>query len=268
MARPNLSYLKNLFLSLSGLPAGLLTGLTGVGSSVVLVPSIRWLLGLRPGRAAATALAVTNFVALAGLLSYSQHGDVRWGLALLLTLGQIIGAGWGARLVERQPALIRLRPLWALLLVVGGLVLVAQGRGMFVWHPWLTPLPKAEFWVLACIVAVAVGLLSRLMELGGVLLIPIAVEALRLPPHTAQGTALVVLLLAALPAMLIYARRGDLEPQGTVWLSVGGVFGALIGAYWAAQIHANGILLSLYGLILILLGISLFWRGDPASEAV
>ncbi len=266
MARPNLSYLRNLSLVLFGLPFGVLTGLTGAGGSLVLIPGLRWLLGLRPGRAAATALAVTNFVALAALLSYAQHGDVRWGPALLLTLGQIVGAGWGARLLEAAPALSRLRPLWALLLIAGGSALAAQGRGLFVWHPWVSPLTGIGFWGATLGVALAVGLVSRLAELGGVLLVPAAIELLRLPPHAAQGTALVVLLLAALPATLLHARDGSLEPQATVWLSVGAVLGALVGAAAAVQSLTDAGLLFAYGLFLVLLGVGLLWRRDPPVQ--
>lgn len=263
MARPNLSYLKNLFLFFCGVPAGALTGLTGMGSSVLLAPGIRWLLGLRPVRAAATALAATAFAALAALLSYAQHGDVRWVLALLLTLGQIIGAGWGTRLLAHVPVLTRLPLLWGILILAGGLALMAQGQHMLPERPWDHPIGGPVFWLLALGVAALVGMVSRVIELGGVLLVPAAVELLHLPPHVAQGTALVVLVLAALPGMLIYSRRGDLEPQATVWLSVGGVFGALAGAYWASQLRSESALLFLFGIVLTIIGLTMVWRRDP-----
>ena len=244
MARPNLSYLKNLSLFLFGLPAGVLTGLTAIGSSVVLAPGVRWLLGLRPARTGATALAATGFAAFAGLLSYGLHGHVRWGLALLLTFAQVVGAGWGARLVARAPVLLRLHLLWAVLTTAAGLALAAQGRQVLHGQPWTGPLFGLSphgfgYFCWAFVVAALVGVVSRVVELGGVLLVPAEIYLLHLPPHLAQGTALVVLLLAALPGILIYARRGDLEPQATVWLSVGGVFGALAGAFWANQIPSR-----------------------------
>lgn len=266
MARPNLSYLKSVFLTLFGLPVGLLTGLTAMGGSVVLIPGIRWLLGLHPLRAAATALAVTFFAALAGLLSYSQHASIRLGLALALALGQIIGAGWGAHLVERAPALIRLRLLWAVLVIASGLALAAQGRDLLPVRPWLSPLSGLGLWSMALAVALAVGLVSRVIELGGVLLVPAAIELLHLPPHTAQGTALVVLLLASLPGMLIHAQRGNLEPQATIWLSFGAALGALVGAFWANQIQDQLLLLTIYGLVLTLLGLTMLWRREANSS--
>lgn len=263
MARPNLSYLKNLFVFLFGLPAGVLTGLSAIGGSILLVPGVRWLLGLRPVRAGATALAATAFAAFAALLSYGLRGDIRWELALGLTIGQIVGAGWGTKIILRFPRLARLHLLWAVLVLAAGLALCAQGLGVLHGRPWAMPFSGPIFWGVALAVAVVVGLISRIIELGGVLLVPAVVEFLRLPPHVAQGTSLVVLLLAALPGMLIYARRGDLEPQATVWLSVGGVFGALMGAFWASQIRSELALLTIFGVILTLIGLTMLWR--PAS---
>ena len=51
MARPDLSYLKSVFLFLIGLPLGLLSGLSAISGSVFGVPAVRKLLGLRPARA-------------------------------------------------------------------------------------------------------------------------------------------------------------------------------------------------------------------------
>ena len=89
--------------------------------------------------------------------------------------------------------------------------MVAHGFGFL--H--VSPLPAAitshglEFYALAAILAAAVGLVSRVFGLGGVFIVPAAIYGLGLPPHTAQGTALVVLALASLPGVLAHARRGD-----------------------------------------------------------
>jgi len=86
-----------------------------------------------------------------------------------------------------------------------------------------------------------------------------------MPPHAAEGTALVVLALASLPGMLIHARRGDVEPQAATWLSVGAVFGGLSGALWAVTTltDRNGVIL--FGLLLLILGVMLLWRRGEAQ---
>ena len=268
MARPNLSYLKNLILFLFGLPLGMLTGLTAIAGSVFAVPAVRSLLGLRPARAVGVGLAVTFFAAFACILSYAQHGFVLGWLALFLAVCQVVGAAWGERLAARLPILDRLPWLWGALVIAGGLGMLAQGLGQFgravPWHanfalhPWFYPE--------AALLAVAIGLVSRIIGLGGVLMVPAAIYGLGMPPHAAQGTALVVLALASLPGMLIYARRGDVEPQAATWLSAGAVFGGLSGALWAVTTLTDRGALLLFGLMLLISGLMQTWRRDAASS--
>lgn len=272
MARPDLSYLKNLILFLVGLPCGGLTGLTGMGSSVASVPLLRFLLALRGARNAGTALAVTLFAAAGALLSYAQHGFVHWGLGALLAVGQFAGAVQGQRLLDRAPSLARRGLLWAILVIVVGLLMAANALGVDGWKG--SPAPPGPMrgvlgGVAAFLVAFVVGAVSRVIETGGVLLVPAAIYALGLTPHAAQGTALVVLILAALPGMLIHARRGDVPAQPAAWVSLGGVFGALVGAYYAAApVLTDRVLLLVYGGVLTFVGLSMLWRGDrPAPSA-
>ena len=124
--------------------------------------------------------------------------------------------------------------------------------------PGFTPPPP--------LLAAAVGLVSRVLGLGGVLMVPAAIYALGMPPHAAQGTALVVLALASLPGMLIHARRGDVEPQSATWLSVGAVFGGLAGALWAVTALDERGAVTLFGLVLLVSGLMLLISGLIASR--
>lgn len=267
MARPNLSYLKNLILFLFGLPIGMLTGLTAIAGSVVAVPVVRSLLGLRPSRAVGVGLALTFFAALASIISYAQHGFILVGLAVLLAVFQVGGAAWGERLATRWPVLDRLPWLWGTLVTAAGLAIAAHGLrllgGVSVLPAGLHP--HVWFYPLAAVIAVAVGLMSRIIGLGGVLMVPAAIYGLGLPPHMAQGTALVVLALAGLPGMLIHARRGDVEPQAATWLSAGAVFGGLSGALWSVTTLTDRGALILFGTLMVVLGLTMLWRRDTVT---
>jgi uncharacterized membrane protein YfcA len=103
--------------------------------------------------------------------------------------------------------------------------------------------------------------------LGGVLLIPAAIYGLGLPPHVAQGTALIVLALAGLPPVLVHAQRGDIEPQAATWLSAGAVLGALTGALIATANLTDHALIVLFGLTLTVLGLMMLWRKESVVEA-
>ncbi len=241
----------------------------------MLLPLLRYLLGQRGTRAGATTLAVTFFAAFTGMLSYGLHREIRWGVALALAVGQVLGAAWGQRLTARMPALERLPLLWAVLVTLLGLVMSANALGLP--HPGVllnhrTPLPPlirtgVGLYGAAFLLSVLVGVVSRVIALGGVLLVPAEIYALHFTPQAAQGTALLVLVLASLPSVLIHARRGDMEPQSATWVSVGGVFGALVGAFYAASVLPSAILGLTYGAVLTLIGLSLLWRRPITTSA-
>lgn len=269
MARPDLSYLKSVFLFLVGVPLGLLSGVTAISGSVFGVPAVRKLLGLRPARAIGVSLTMAFFASVAGILSYAQHGDVLFGLAVLLFVFQTLGALIAERVLQTQPGLERLPMLWGSLVIAGGLAMAAHGFG-FLHAPHLPHAITSRdltFYALAAILAAAVGLISCVFGLGGVFLVPAAIYGLGLTPHAAQGTALVVLAAASLPGVLAYARRGDWEPQAATWLSAGAVLGALTGALIAVADLTDAALLIVFGLVLAVLGVQVLWRKQTVFSA-
>ncbi len=263
MARPNLSYLKNSVLFVVGLPCGVLTGLTGMGASVLVQPLLRYLLGLRAPRLAATALVATSVAALGGLLSYVQRGHVHWALALLVLVGQTWGALLGQRAALRAPSLVHVRWLWALLVVALGLAMAYEARhmGLQTHSLALLPLPSLGSYGVALIAAVLAGILSAWTGLGGALIVPVLLFAAGLSPLAAQGTAIVTLLLASLPGALVHGLRQEVEPQAGTWMGLGAVIGGLVGAFYAVSGALTAAqLVFVYGALLTLLGLSLVRR--------
>ena len=242
-----------------GLPCGVLTGLTGMGASVLVQPLVRYLLGLRAPRLAATALAVTFAAALSATLSYAQRGHVHWALALVVLVGQTWGALLGGRMALRTPGVLRGYRLWALLVVALGLFMcwLARHMGLHPHSPALLPLPRLENWGVALIAAVLAGVLSAWTGLGGALIVPVLLFAAGLSPLETQGTAIVTLLLASLPGALVHGARREVEPQAGVWMGAGTVLGGLVGAYWAVSgLLTAPQLVFVYGALLIGLGVS------------
>jgi uncharacterized membrane protein YfcA len=258
MARPNLSYLKNLILVLIGLPCGALTGLMGISSSVATIPLLRFLLGLQGARINACALSITFFCGLGALLSYSQSGNIHISTAVLLAVGQVFGAAWGQSVSARSSRLKRLAPLWSLLVLGLGVDMLikptyfeecASTRNLWIWHGILISL----LWTFS--VGIAVGFVSSLFKLGGVLIVPASIVFLHLSPQVAQGTAIAVLIMASLPGLLRYVPLKVIDPQVATWVSFGGVFGSLIGAYYAVHTLSNSSLIMMFGVALVSIGL-------------
>ena len=88
-----------------GLLAGVLSGLFGIGGGVVIVPALILIAKFAPQKATGTSLAALLLpVGILGVLKYYQHGDVEIGSALLIAVGLMIGAYFGADLALRLPA--------------------------------------------------------------------------------------------------------------------------------------------------------------------
>lgn len=250
-----------------GLPCGILTGLTGIGASVVAQPLLRYLLGLRAPRLAATALVVTGLAALGATLSYAQHGHVAWLLAGLVLVGQTGGALLGGRLLLRVPRLLDLRPLWAVLVVVLGLAMCWQARhmGLHASSLALFTLAQSGRWGAALAASVIAGVLGAWTGLGGALIVPVLLFAAGLPPLAAQGTAIVTLLLASVPGGLVHSAGRTVEPRAGAWMGAGAMLGGLVGAFYAVS-HALTApqLVFIYGALLLGLGASLLRRTGDA----
>lgn len=85
----------------SGVTAGLLSGLLGIGGGVLLVPTFHQLAGRPLKTALATSLACVALFAIPGTITHAVLGQIDWRFALLLAVGVIPGAQLGATIAIR-----------------------------------------------------------------------------------------------------------------------------------------------------------------------
>lgn len=88
-------------LVLIGLVAGLFSAIFGVGGGIVIVPLL--LLGARWAErpAMATSLGAIVLIALAGVVAYGLHGELKPGAAAVVGLPAAVGAIAGTALQQR-----------------------------------------------------------------------------------------------------------------------------------------------------------------------
>jgi uncharacterized membrane protein YfcA len=85
----------------SGVTAGLLSGLLGIGGGVLLVPTFHQLAGRPLKSALATSLACVALFAIPGTITHAVLGQIDWRFALLLAIGVVPGAQLGATIAIR-----------------------------------------------------------------------------------------------------------------------------------------------------------------------
>ena len=118
-----------------GVAVGVLSGLTGIGGGLMLVPIMIIALGFNLYQAIGTSSVAISFNALGGIIAYAING---WGMEglpsyclgyidllqfVFLAAGSIFAAPWGAKVAHRLPA-ERLKHIFVILMFYIGLKMI------------------------------------------------------------------------------------------------------------------------------------------------
>ena len=103
------------------------------------------------------------------------------------------------------------------------------------------------------------GVLSGLLGVGGgVLLVTILVLVLRWQQKSAQATALVLVMMAAISGVTTYAVAGSVAWGPAAIVFCGAIVGALVGSAVVQRVHAYWLQVA-FGAVLVLAAIRLVW---------
>ncbi len=112
----------------TGVIAGLLSGLLGVGGGFVIIPALTRYTDLEIRSVQVTSLAVIALVSLSGVVAATLHGPVRWDVALPFASGAVLALLAGQQLAQKLDAKILQRAFaWFSLLVA--LLMLARASG-------------------------------------------------------------------------------------------------------------------------------------------
>jgi uncharacterized membrane protein YfcA len=248
--------LEPLLAVLSGLGAGLVSGLLGIGGALLTTPVVR-LVFERPALVAVgTPLLIVIPTTASAAMSHARAGtvDLRAGGILGLAGAPFAALGaLGAEMAGGGTVLVATAALLAL-------VAVKLWRGRDV-----TPrqaAPDAPAWRLLLLGAAA-GAMSGLMGLGGgFVIVPGLVSWFRYPMVRAAGTSLVGITILAIPGAAAHLLLGHVDPTLALWLAVGVVPGALGGA-WLAQRVSGRLLRRMFAALM--LGAAALLAGNELS---
>jgi uncharacterized membrane protein YfcA len=93
---------KGFSATLTGLIAGALSGLLGVGGGIIMVPLFRRWLALPIKNAVATSLICVGCFAVPGTITHSIEGGIDWRYAIWLTIGVVVGAPFGSKMALKM----------------------------------------------------------------------------------------------------------------------------------------------------------------------
>jgi uncharacterized membrane protein YfcA len=244
-----------------GSVVGFSLGLVGGGGSILAVPLLLYVVGVRePHLAIGTSALAVSANAFANLLPHARAGNVHWRVALTFApagaLGAIVGSTLGKAVDGR-----RLLTLFALLMAAVALLMLRpitvrpdQGAARDGGVPRVA------------IYGVGTGLLAGFFGIGGgFLIVPALVSSTGMPMIHAIGTSLVSVGTLGLTTAVSYAFSGWVEWGLAAEFIAGGVLGGWAGTRLAVRLsRQRRALVWVFAAVILAVAVYVFWRSLTA----
>ncbi|GGD69898.1 sulfite exporter TauE/SafE family protein [Croceicoccus mobilis] len=241
----------------SGGLVGFSLGLVGGGGSILAVPLMVYLVGVKsPHVAIGTSALAVAANAATGLLQHARDHNVRWRCGLMYAAAGIIGAFGGSTLGKNFDGQKLLFLFALLMLVVGALML--RGRGNMG-----TPgarcnrrnAPKVLGYGLGT------GVFSGFFGIGGgFLIVPGLIASTDMVMINAVGTSLVAVTAFGLTTAANYAFSGLVDWVLAATFIAGGVVGGFGGTLLAKKLSGGGQLKAVFAVLIFVVAIYMLWK--------
>ena len=232
----------------TGLLAGLLSGLFGVGGGTVIVPLLVMFLKFDQRLAAGTSLAAIVPTATVGVISYAVHGSVAWVPAILLAVGAVVGAQIGTWLLPRiSQTALRWGFVAFIVVVIVSLFIVIPSRDAEI---------TLTIWSSIALVVVGVftGIMAGLIGVGGgVIVVPILMLLFGASDLQAKGTSLLFMIPTAVSGTVGNLRRKNVDLVAAVTVGLAACTTTAVGA-WIATLMDPVLANILFAAFLVFIG--------------
>lgn len=257
--------LHYLLAAFSGVAVGFTLGLIGGGGSVLAVPLMVYVVGVKsPHIAIGTSALAVAVNALAGLASHARHRNVNWRCGASFATAGVLGALAGSSLgkaFDGQKLLL----LFALVMLVIALQMY-RGRseegveGVVCDRRNLPTVLPYGF---------GTGMLSGFFGIGGgFLIVPALVKATAMPVYRAVGTSLVAVSAFGLTTAFNYAVSGLVDWVLAGVFIAGGIAGSVAGTVTSRHLSARkGQLNMLFAGLILIVAVYMMYRSGLALFA-
>ena len=247
---------------LSGTVVGFALGLIGGGGSILAVPLLVYVVGVKsPHVAIGTSAVAVAASAATSLFGHAWARHVNWSCAAVFAAAGTIGAAAGAalgKIVDGE----RLLALFGVLMVVVGLMMLRPRASGTDDKVRLTAANAPRLLPMLIGFGFPVGLLSGFFGIGGgFLIVPGLVGATSMPLINAIGSALVAVTAFGVTTAVSYAASGLVDWGLAAWFVVGGAAGGVPGIWLGTRLAAHKRALSIvFSSIVIAVGLYVVGR--------
>lgn len=250
----------------SGTLVGFVLGLIGGGGSILAVPLLVYVVGVKsPHVAIGTSAIAVALSAFSSLVGHVRAGNVRWPCALVFTACGVAGAALGSTLGKQfdgQKLLI----LFGLLMIV---VAAVMARNRTSDGSNFIPLTSGSARRLAprlMAYGAGTGVLAGFFGIGGgFLVVPGLMAAADLPLLSAVGSSLVSVTAFGITTAANYALSDLIDWRIVALFVTGGVLGSVFGGRAAGSLAQDKKSLSrVFSIIVASVGLYVVVRGASA----
>jgi uncharacterized membrane protein YfcA len=273
----------NWALSLGGLIAGVIVGLTGMGGAALVTPMLVLLFGIDPASAVSSDVVASAFMKPVGAFVHIRAHTVHWGLVRWLSAGSVPGVLVGTLIFARvlttdaASATIKTWIGWVLIIAVGAMLakvwVARRASGIREIRPPMgVDMPVRP--VPTVLLGLGVGVLVGMTSVGSGSLIVTTMLLLYplLRPSILVGTDLTQAVPMLVAGAIAHAGFGEISIAVVVSLLIGQIPGVFIGARMSSRYDGHALrwllMVILAATALKLLGLSSLIAGMIAVVGV
>jgi hypothetical protein len=220
----------------SGLGVGFSLGIIGGGGSILAVPLLLYVVGMKDAHSAigtsALAVSVNAFV---NLLSHWRAGNVHWPSAIIFGAAGAMGAGIGSTLGKLVPG-ENLLFFFALVMMAAGVAMLRKRVG----DGEICRKVTSAIAIRLVLVGLAAGTISGFFGIGGgFLIVPGIMFGSGLPILNAIGSSLFAVGAFGLTTAVNYALSGFVDWEIAAEFVLGGAIGGMFGMRAAVHLSSR-----------------------------
>lgn len=239
-------------LSLGGLAAGIMVGLTGMGGAALVTPMLIMWFGVSPAAAVSSDVVASAVMKPVGAAVHLRSGTVHWKLVTWLSAGSVPGVLLGTLIfakVSHGPDMEKAIKMWiGVVLIIAVLAMVlrtfvaARAQRIAGTNELLGPEAPVKV-VPTVILGAVVGLIVGMTSVGSGSLV-VTVLLLMYPllrPSVLVGTDLTQAVPMLLAGAIAHAGLGDVDWKVTATLLIGQIPGVWLGAKLSSKYDGHAL---------------------------
>ncbi|MEZ5936965.1 MAG: sulfite exporter TauE/SafE family protein [Hyphomonadaceae bacterium] len=245
--------LTDILSAVSGVVVGFVLGLLGGGGSILAVPLLLYVVGLRDTHIAIGTSAVAVAAnALIGLAGHARAGNVKWPCATVYAASGVVGAWIGSTIGKSIDGKALLGAFAIAMLAVGANTL---------WRKRQEGNPDVHLSMAIAGRLAGFGLLTGLAAGffgigGGFLIVPGLLAGAGMAMLNAIGSSLLSVAALGSTTATNYAVSGLVDWRIAAFFIVGGVLGSFLGIVLGKRLASRkGLLSAIFGWVVIVVGL-------------